>query len=103
MSEIEANLRQLLDDYITNEGQGCNDWKNVKADQVKFDHVYDLTSLSEILTEIKLEGITKRAGLSPVLVGHYLRGTEFPSLGQVQKLQNTIQKLWGELEKAFLT
>ena len=36
VEEIERNLRDLLDDYIQNEGQEHKIWKNAKADQICF-------------------------------------------------------------------
>lgn len=44
VQEIEHNLRDLLDDYVQNEGQEHKIWKNVKSDQITFEHAYDLTA-----------------------------------------------------------
>jgi hypothetical protein len=39
MAEMEQNLRELLDDYIENEGSAYSEWKSLQASDVLFEYV----------------------------------------------------------------
>lgn len=36
LGEIERNLRDLLDDFVKNEGRVYNDWKTLNASDIEF-------------------------------------------------------------------
>ena len=102
IQEIEQNMRELLDDYIANEGQEHKAWKDLKTDQLEFDHAYDLTAFFELFDDVKIGAIAKRAGLNPSLVRHYVAGTKFPSPQQAKKLENAIHELGDKLREVVL-
>lgn len=102
IQEIELNLRDLLDDYITHEGQEFKAWKNLKADQIEFAHAYDLSAFFELFDDVKIGAIAKRADLNPSLVRHYVAGTKFPSASQAKKLENAIHELGNKLREVVL-
>lgn len=102
VQEIETNLRDLLDDYITNEGQEHKAWKKVKADQIEFNHAYDLTAFFELFDDVKIGAIAKRAELNPSLVRHYVAGTKFPSAQQAKRLETAIHELGNKLREVVL-
>lgn len=102
VQEIEQQMHELLDDYITNEGQQHEIWKSAKADQIEFDHAYDLTAFFELFDDVKIGAIAKRADLNPSLVRHYVAGTKFPSAQQAKKLENAIHELGERLREVVL-
>lgn len=102
IAEIEHNLRELLDDYIENEGSAYSEWKSLKPSDVQFDHVYDLSAFFEVFDDVKVVGIARRAGINPSLVRHYVAGTKYPSPQQAKRLESAIHELGEKLREVVL-
>lgn len=102
VEEIEVNLRDLLEDYIENEGKAFDEWKLVKVSDIEFDHVYDLSAFFEVFDDVKVGGIARRAGINPSLVRHYVAGTKYPSPQQAKRLEDAIHELGERLREVAL-
>jgi predicted RNase H-like HicB family nuclease len=102
IEEIEENLRDLLDDYIQNEGNVYEEWRLVQASDIQFEHVYDLSAFFEVFDDVKVVGIARRAGINPSLVRHYVAGTKYPSPQQAKKLETAIHELGERLREVVL-
>lgn len=102
IEEIEENLRELLDDYIENEGSVHSEWRSVKVSDICFDHVYDLSAFFEVFDDVKVAGIARRAGINPSLVRHYVAGSKYPSPQQAKKLEIAIHELGEKLREVVL-
>ncbi|MFT4033160.1 MAG: hypothetical protein QM669_12125 [Siphonobacter sp.] len=44
VAEIEKNVRELLADYLVNEGSEVDEWKDEKAGDVQLDYLYDIAA-----------------------------------------------------------
>ncbi|SDG81427.1 hypothetical protein SAMN04487996_123107 [Dyadobacter soli] len=102
VEEIEQNLRELIEDYTENEGSAYQEWKSVKASDIQFDHVYDLSAFFEVFDDVKVAGIARRAGINPSLVRHYVAGTKYPSPQQAKRLEMAIHELGEKLREVVL-
>lgn len=102
IEEIEQNLRDLLDDYIENEGSAYSEWRSIKASGIHFDHAYDLSAFFEVFDDVKITGIARRAGINPSLVRHYVAGSKYPSPQQAKRLESAIHELGDKLREVVL-
>lgn len=102
VEEIEQNLRDLLDDYIHNEGSANFEWKSLRPSDIHFEHAYDLSAFFEVFDDVKVAGIARRAGINPSLVRHYVAGTKYPSPQQAKRLETAIHELGEKLRDVVL-
>lgn len=102
IEEIEQNLRELLADFIENEGNAYSEWRSIKVSDIQFDHVYDLSAFFEVFDDVKVAGIARRAGINPSLVRHYVAGSKYPSPQQAKRLESAIHELGDKLREVIL-
>ncbi len=95
--EITENLKDLLVDFIENEGRQKPEWKDLNISDIEFTYQYDLTSFFNIYNAIKISEIAKLAGINASLVRQYAKGLAYVSEKQVKKIEDAVRQLGKEL------
>ncbi|CAG5068520.1 hypothetical protein DYBT9623_01251 [Dyadobacter sp. CECT 9623] len=100
--EVTGNLKELLEDFITEDGTAHDQWQSISIEDIEFEYVYDLSAFFEIFDDVKVGAIAKRAGINPSLVRHYVAGTKYPSAAQAKKIEDAIHELGEKLREVVL-
>lgn len=95
--KVEANIKSLLKDFIANDGQQYEEWKNVNVNQIEFTHSYDLTAFFEVFDVLKINAVANLAGINKSLMRQYVSQVKYPSFKQVQKIEQAIKMLGKKL------
>jgi predicted RNase H-like HicB family nuclease len=101
-SEIIENLKDLLVDFIENEGNEVETWKNINIENIEFDIVYDLTALFETFDALKISTVASLSGINKGLMRQYVSGVKHPSEKQAQKVQYALHQLGKQLLKVSI-
>ena len=89
LDDLEAKLKMLLKDF-----------ENVDPDTIVFDVSYDVYSLFGQFDFLNISKIAKYAGIHPGLLRQYASGVKHPSLNQAKKIEETLHRLAGQMQKA---
>lgn len=95
--EVVANLRDLVDDFLENEGKELPEWQDISASDLAYQVEYDLTAIFEVFNAIKMSAIAASAGINPSLVRQYATGKKHPSERQARRIETAIQELGSRL------
>lgn len=96
-NEVIKNLKELVRDYVLNEGKSDKFWSKLNMDDVDFAFNYDLQAYFHEHDYLKISSVARQAGLNPGLVRQYASGVKFPSNDQADKLRVAINKIAREL------
>lgn len=96
-NEVIKNLKELIRDYVLNEGKSDKFWSKLNMDDVDFAFSYDLQAYFHEHDYLKISSVARQAGLNPGLVRQYASGVKFPSNDQADKLRVAINKIAREL------
>jgi hypothetical protein len=102
MEEIEFNLKDLLQDYLENEGKANTDWKDLTVNDIAFEYEYDLSVFFESFDMLKISSVAGKAGINASLMRQYASGVKHPSRQQVAKIEQTIHGLGESLRQVRL-
>jgi hypothetical protein len=102
VDEIINNLKELVSDFIENEGADNPNWNKVSIDNLTFEVEYDLTDFFELYSSLKISTIAKYAGINESLMRQYASGIKYPSTQQVKKIEDVIHQLANNLLNARL-
>lgn len=102
MDEVEFNLKDLLQDYLENEGKENLDWKDLTVNDVDFEYEYDLSVFFESFDMLKISSVAGKAGINASLMRQYASGVKHPSRQQVNKIEQTIHGLGESLRQVRL-
>ena len=94
---VIKNLKELVRDYVANEGKKDKFWSKLDMDNIEFSFSYDLQAYFYEHDYLKISSVAKQAGLNPGLVRQYASGVKFPSNDQADKLRVAIKKIAREL------
>ncbi len=97
VEEVTANLRDLVADFLENEGQELVEWRGISESDISYQVEYDLTAIFEVFTAIKMSAIALSAGINPSLVRQYATGKKHPSERQAKRIEMAIQELGTQL------
>ena len=86
---LELKLKMLLQDF-----------ESVAPESIVFDIRYDVYSLFEQFDFLNISKVAKYAGIHPGLLRQYASGVKHPSLNQAKKIEETLHKLAGQMQKA---
>jgi len=86
--ELEEKLKVLLFDF-----------EEVHADDVVFNHVYDVFALFQQFDFLNIGKVAQRAGINAGLLRQYASQVKYPSAKQALKIEDTIHKLAAEMSK----
>jgi hypothetical protein len=76
------------------------DFENVNPEFIAFDLKYDVYSLFDQFDFLNITKVAKHAGIHPGLLRQYASGVKNPSLTQAKKIEETLHKLAGQMQKA---
>ncbi len=86
IENLENNMKLLLQDF-----------HGLDAKKIEFEYVYDITSLFDKFSYLKITSIAKKAHINPSLLRQYASGVKYPSSKQAKKLESTIHEIGKEL------
>ncbi len=89
LDDLEMNLKILLKDF-----------EEVDPKNIAFDLKYDVYSLFEQFDFLNISKVAKHAGIHPGLLRQYASGVKHPSLSQAKKIEETLHRLAGQMQKA---
>jgi hypothetical protein len=102
VGEIEASLKELIEDFLENEGASMAEWKGVTIDDITFTYTSDLTAFFDLFNELKKSTIANRAGINETLLRQYSSGLKHPSTQQAKKIEEAIHELGEKLLRVSL-
>ena len=97
VEEVTQNLKDLIQDHLDHEGKAQAEWQGVKVEDIKFDYVYDLTELFDVLSAVKINSIADLAGINQSLMRQYASGVKYPSPQQAKRIQEAVHQLGQKL------
>jgi hypothetical protein len=86
---LQLSLKALLHNF-----------EDVDPETIVFDLRYDVYSLFEQFDFLNISKIAKYADINPGLLRQYASGVKHPSLNQAKKIEETLHRLAGEMQKA---
>ncbi len=89
LDDLQAKLKMLLKDF-----------EDVDPESVVFDVSYDVYSLFGQFDFLNISKVAKHAGIHPGLLRQYASGVKNPSLTQAKKIEETLHRLAGQMQKA---
>ncbi len=95
MEELKANITEAFTDHIEVAKEIGEPYAD-KYDNVKFTYKLDLRSFFELVREVKISNIAKKAGINPSLLRRYKLG-ETASEEQLKKIETAVHRLGEEL------
>lgn len=93
VEEIENSLKELVDDFLENEGKDMAEWAGVTPGNIAFTYTSDLSAFFDLFNELKKGAIGSRAGINETLMRQYVSGLKHPSLQQAKKIEEAIHHL----------
>ena len=96
------NLKDLMKDYVQNEGKTIKFWENMDVENLKVDLKYDLEAFFLEHNYLKITAIAEQAGINPGLVRQYASGVKHPSSEQAKKIEIAIHKIAKELQEVSI-
>lgn len=97
VEEVTQSLKDLIQDHLDHEGKEQKEWQGVHVKDIKFENVYDLTELFEVLSAVKINSIADLAGINQSLMRQYASGVKYPSPTQAKKIQEAVHQLGQKL------
>ena len=97
VEEVTHNLKDLIQDHLDHEGKTQVEWQGVKVEDIKFEYVYDLTELFDVLSAVKINSIADLAGINQSLMRQYASGVKYPSPQQAKRIQEAVHQLGKKL------
>ncbi len=91
--EIRNNLKDLIIDFLENEGKEMKVWDGITANDIEFEFVYDLSAFFDTFEAIKINSLAKNAGINQSLMRQYATGSKQPSVQQAKKIEMAIHQL----------
>ena len=89
LDDLKLKLKMLLQDF-----------EGVEPESIIFDIRYDVYSLFEQFDFLNISKVAKYADIHPGLLRQYASGVKNPSLNQAKKIEETLHKLAGQMQKA---
>jgi hypothetical protein len=89
LDDLKLKLKMLLQDF-----------EGVAPESIIFDIRYDVYSLFEQFDFLNISKVAKYADIHPGLLRQYASGVKNPSLNQAKKIEETLHKLAGQMQKA---
>ena len=96
-TQVIRNLKELIRDYINNEGKNDKYWKKIDLENLEFEFSYDLQAYFQEHDYLKISSVAAQAGLNPGLLRQYASGVKYPSEDQANKIRKAINKIAKEL------
>jgi predicted RNase H-like HicB family nuclease len=91
---LQSSMREALELYFEDIGK--------PVPLYEFELVMDIQEFFMLNDYINITTLAKRIGMNSSLLRQYAKGIKFPSLKQVNKIENTIRELGNQLSKTEL-
>lgn len=86
---------------LENKLLGClKAFESVDSETIIFEHTYDVFALFQEFDFLNISKIAKYADINAGLLRQYAAGVKHPSLKQAKKIEETLHRLAGQLQKA---
>ena len=92
-TEIRDNLKDLITDFLENEGKEMKVWDGITVNDIVFEFVYDLSAFFDTFEAIKISSLAKNSGINQSLMRQYATGSKQPSVQQAKKIEMAIHQL----------
>lgn len=102
INSLSQNLKELITEYVANEGKDDTFWNKVDANNLELDLKYDLQAFFHQHEYLNASAIAKIAGLNPGLVRQYSSGVKNPSAEQAKKIEDAIHKIANKLKEVAI-
>lgn len=102
-AEVIANVRLLMQDFLTHEFANYPDFVGFNPDTVVFQFKYSLIDFFDTYKDLKINSIADRSGLNRSLVRQYASGAATASMAQVKKIEVAVRSLAQSLLQVSLT
>jgi len=89
--ELEVKMKDLLWEF-----------EEVSPELVKFEHLFDVSTLFHRFDFLKISNVAEHAGMNPGLLRQYVSGVKSPSIAQAKKIERTLHELAAELQKVII-
>lgn len=89
LADLEHKLLDCLQEF-----------ENVDAARVIFEHTYDVFALFQEFDFLNISKVAKYADINAGLLRQYAAGVKHPSLKQAKKIEDTLHRLANQLQKA---
>lgn len=96
LEELQANFEEAFADHMELAKETNEDYAD-QYENVIFQYEMDITSFFELVPELKISYIAKKANMNESLVRQYKNGLTSASQEQVKKLQQAVHELGREL------
>ena len=93
LEDALTNIRMLIDDAIEHNWRDLPEWQGMTSANVTFAFEYSLVGFFDAYKALKINEIARLAGLNPALVRAYANGDKNPSLAQIEKIQEAVNRL----------
>lgn len=94
---VIANLKSLVNDYVSNEGKKDPFWSKIDLEKIEFRFAYDLEAYFKEHDYLKISSVARAAGLNAGLVRQYASGVKYPSAEQAAKISAAVKLIAKEL------
>lgn len=94
IDQLKLNTNEAIELYFEEETKSIPNYE--------FELVMDIQEFFEINDFINISTLAKRIGMNSSLLRQYAKGIKFPSLKQVNKIENAIRKIGEQLSKTEL-
>lgn len=96
LEELQTNFEQAFADHLEVAKETGEDYAD-SYENVEFTFKMDLSSFFNLVPELKISSIAKKAELNESLVRQYSKGIAAASQEQAHKIQNAVHELGREL------
>jgi len=97
IKDVIANLKEIVTDYVKNEGSNDKYWSKIDLSKVEFDIKYHVEAFFQEHNYLNVSGVAKIAGVNPGLLRQYTSGVKSPSIDQIKKIETALRKIGLEL------
>jgi predicted RNase H-like HicB family nuclease len=102
IAEIEINMRELIIDYLENEGKNDVAWRNIDAQTLQFIYNYDVQAFFEAFNALKITEVAQLSGLNASLLRQYAAGVKHPSEAQAKRIEQAVHILGHQLTQVVV-
>lgn len=94
INDLKTNMQEAIELYIEE--------NNIKIPAYEFELVMDIQEFFTVNDYINVSTLAKRIGMNSSLLRQYAKGIKFPSIKQVNKIENAIREIGKQLSRTEL-
>lgn len=97
LAELKISLQQAFNNHLEVAKDLDEDWANQYNNGVEFEYKMDLESFFDLIPEVKIGSIAKKANINSSLLRQYKTGKANASEHQTKKIEKAVHELGKEL------